>query len=1669
MFPMGGATGAASFWALLLLDAVRLLCADVFATEEVGAVFPTKAPVGSRQDLQESPCHVHLVDGLCPTEAIQAEARVCVPADGWHANDCTLRLEGAATFVRSQAPALPLSPPRGRLAGHLGPRLLPMQRASYAAELAPDLPAPEPRRAAAENTSRVNCTETLRNYVCPAKVFADGTIICAPRGGWRISTCTLRTSGQSWLMVQGQVRELVQVERGRVFTLEGDFVISCPDCEWCTRAISALGATVVVWGRLQLEHFCTPELPQAEVDWLRNNWRDCLAYDDGGAIIADTLDIGKSSLVSITDSHSTRGSGGAVAALHLRSAGSFVARNVWSYLDGGAVALLCRIPDATVYSWTVGCQVDGWWHGNITGLAVGRNDEYLVASAGCCGTRVYSVATGNEVWRQPGKVNLAHGCEVDVFDHTTWTADGRFVLVMHEHALRIFTFMQDTSADPNHVFFDDRRAINLPIEDDAFGHVSQMKASPSGMLVAWSKGTYLGYVNLSDVDDHGNFLVKRYSDQSGDPVRPSVKAIDWCTEQRGHVAVADVYSIRMLDITRMVFMKATAVSVSNFAINNLACSPGGVRMAATGQLHVDAGGAAEGVPAGFHFDISSSEGQSPTFRRWDQPFVKGKPVHAMAWHPLERYFAWSVTDADYRTSSVLVEGGGWKWESQYEHSVQSLTFSSGRTPEAMSQVWIGIDSGLVAVLDLTKFSAKRVPINVLSSAGGMYVSDSIAVEGDGGALFVADALSVEIYSAEMSAVKSVVRGGALMIKGGTVALQDIVLDTSQTRLGSNVITLESPLSVDIRNMYLGTTGATIVIASNILGETGCTRFRFSNITVLCPNGHEGHFGQLAELAQDCLFVCRPCAAGTVYDPNPKSEVCIDCPIGLVCDVKSDLRNPVLARGVTTEPAPATKCAQKRVPRPPSQGGSREEVAFGLSYYMNFSSDDGGQCFQATCAENDTEMTINGCDSCFKRRGPGYGARPGTACQKLDVALLGDIVSVVPDRGNGGGIKVSGHLTQPGKVKCELCEALTEDTFWWWACTSSTQGCKSGSSSADEPGGMWEMIFGVLRYGTLFEGLCNVTGYVNATEVLSSKRFTYKSPWSLIAWSADRDNLFAAVAGLASCILLCVVIFGRGRLRKFLKMSVFSMLVLVGNVVLGTATLMLVRADENQPLAWKQLAVAMAGLLVTVIAELAVRYVVEKRKRDGEIDVKLTEAQGIGNEVQFPIVLLRGDIFLELGELQSHEELRAKLTFFDNVKSAEAFLSKEGRPADEHRGHFSVFFSHQWTAYDKPDPSGLQYRTMCEAIRELADKRGVSVGEVYCWVDYFSIPQANKHTQRLAINSLPVYASILEAFVVVAPEVVHSNTGLLCNRHSYQQRGWCRAEQLCHCVRRGTSDMYLADSGICRPLSGCLGVFNESRQLDKKMRRTSLVELENWFTQSLYVFSPESHYSCCRMLHVMDGKKMPCDRQALMLPMLGLYGEIYRRRRQPEYGQVFEDIKAEKESIFPPSFTYVTSKASKPQPLFSDLLDRLERKMDRFKPSSSSNLEIPSPSVAEVTSRFTPVRFKTVAHAAVNRMRSSILSVRSLTSRSPTTRPSVLINDVEMMDLDQSSVPLEECVFGSCKSCDTFPAGDEPMMKSEDMAAATNSLTAPRASAMASTHSRASSPNASRRSFLLRVR
>merc|ERR1712048_1347993 len=170
-----------------------------------------------------------------------------------------------------------------------------------------------------------------------------------------------------------------------------------------------------------------------------------------------------------------------------------------------------------------------------------------------------------------------------------------------------------------------------------------------------------------------------------------------------------------------------------------------------------------------------------------------------------------------------------------------------------------------------------------------------------------------------------------------------------------------------------------------------------------------------------------------------------------------------------------------------------------------------------------------------------------------------------------------------------------------------------------------------------------------------------------------------------------------------------------------------------------------------------------------------------------------EAFLRLGAIPSHEEARSSglLRFLDTIRCAQLFLTSS-EDVDAHGSAFAVFISHQWTSFQFPDPSGLQYEAMRKALRSVATRYQVNLLRMYTWVDYCSIPQANSHAQRLAINSLPVYASLLHAFLIVAPPVRHTDLDILCDRVSYQRRGWCRAEQLCHRSRRGAKHMFLAD-------------------------------------------------------------------------------------------------------------------------------------------------------------------------------------------------------------------------------------------------------------------------------------
>ena len=146
---------------------------------------------------------------------------------------------------------------------------------------------------------------------------------------------------------------------------------------------------------------------------------------------------------------------------------------------------------------------------------------------------------------------------------------------------------------------------------------------------------------------------------------------------------------------------------------------------------------------------------------------------------------------------------------------------------------------------------------------------------------------------------------------------------------------------------------------------------------------------------------------------------------------------------------------------------------------------------------------------------------------------------------------------------------------------------------------------------------------------------------------------------------------------------------------------------------------------------------------------------------------------------------------------------------------------------------------------------------------------------------------------------------VCDVESYQRRMWCRAEQICHAFRNGLSNMWLTDE-------------DGMHQVDKA-----------WFEEALDVFSGE--LTCCRLEH----KNMTsCDRQSLVTPLLGLYGELYSAAHfsskdakvDENVVQFLSTIEEKQDVIFPRSFERISWKKKKriveEVELFGDLIERM---------------------------------------------------------------------------------------------------------------------------------------------------
>lgn len=121
-----------------------------------------------------------------------------------------------------------------------------------------------------------------------------------------------------------------------------------------------------------------------------------------------------------------------------------------------------------------------------------------------------------------------------------------------------------------------------------------------------------------------------------------------------------------------------------------------------------------------------------------------------------------------------------------------------------------------------------------------------------------------------------------------------------------------------------------------------------------------------------------------------------------------------------------------------------------------------------------------------------------------------------------------------------------------------------------------------------------------------------------------------------------------------------------------------------------------------------------------------------------------------------------------------------------------------------------------------------------------------------------------------------------------------------------------------------------------VRKDVLVPVQNdHFTESLRVFDGE--LTCCRLEHKGMGA---CDRQSLVIPLLGLYGELFRAAHDGIKGgntdalssvaAFLEEIERHQEMIFPRTFQRISWRKSKrvieEVMLFGDLIDRMRSRI-----------------------------------------------------------------------------------------------------------------------------------------------
>ena len=161
------------------------------------------------------------------------------------------------------------------------------------------------------------------------------------------------------------------------------------------------------------------------------------------------------------------------------------------------------------------------------------------------------------------------------------------------------------------------------------------------------------------------------------------------------------------------------------------------------------------------------------------------------------------------------------------------------------------------------------------------------------------------------------------------------------------------------------------------------------------------------------------------------------------------------------------------------------------------------------------------------------------------------------------------------------------------------------------------------------------------------------------------------------------------------------------------------------------------------------------------------------------------------------------------------LQEQGLLVRWQPGMNTMFLSHTWLGYEHPDPKGVKCRLIVALLEGILagrtkvtgywvasvvwNERGVTAKELtstyadgFVWMDYLSIPQRDRITQGLAIQSITGYVARATDFIVLAGPWKHDD-GSVRDVRAWCERGWCRMEQLANGLSPRQKSMIVAQS------------------------------------------------------------------------------------------------------------------------------------------------------------------------------------------------------------------------------------------------------------------------------------